>query len=253
MASDHHVEESNLSLAWGKALLLASARGRSEICPLVVHVTGFKESGEAQEEPTIRGALDNLLMKTGRQSVETVANTIFPASLWNREASRHLLFERYQRISPRLRKVRANNHGIYFERMIAGGPKRHPNQLDFAISTYLARRGVRRSVLQVGVFDPNQDHSAAALRGFPCLQHVSFSPVGGELRVNAFYASQYLVERAYGNYLGLCRLGRFVAHEMKLRLTRMTCLVGIAECEVPKKHVSSLLEAIGGVIDRPPE
>jgi hypothetical protein len=59
--------------------------------------------------------------------------------------------------------------------------------------------------------------------------------------VNAFYAMHYLVERAYGNYVGLCRLGQFVAHELRLPLVRMTCIAGIATCEVSKRKLGSLL------------
>jgi hypothetical protein len=128
--------------------------------------------------------------------------------------------------------------------MITGGPKGHENQLEFAIGTYLARDGVRRSVLQVAVFDPNRDHSAAAQLGFPCLQHVTFAPTDEGLCMNAFYATQYMVERAYGNYVGLCRLGQFVAHEMERHLVRVTCFTGIAECEMPKSKVATILTSL---------
>jgi len=43
-----------------------------------------------------------------------------------------------------------------------------------------------------------------------------------------------MVERACGNYAGVCRLGRVDAHEMNLRVMRVTFFTGIAECEVPK-------------------
>jgi hypothetical protein len=65
--------------------------------------------------------------------------------------------------------------------------------------------------------------------------------------VNAFYATQYMVERAYGNYVGLCRLGRFVAHELDLPLVRFTCFAGIAECEVPKTSLTALLATVDAV------
>lgn len=249
MAGEHYVEERNLSVAWARALRLTSARGRSEVAPLIVAITGFDESGGVEEEPTIRAALDTLLVSNGKQTVNTVANTIFPAALWNLEAPRDQLFDRYKRIAPRLKKAsRKNSRGIYFERMITGGPNGRKNQLDFAISTYLARSGVRRSVLQVGVFDPSRDHSAAAQLGFPCLQHVTFAPTKSGLCVNAFYATQYMAERAYGNYVGLCRLGHFVAHEMKVPLVRFTCFTGIAECEMSKNQLHGLMTTIDGVI-----
>lgn len=249
MSGEHYVEEGNLSVAWARALRLASARGRSEVAPLIVAVTGFDTAGDFEEEPRIRDALDVLLAGNGKQSVDTVANTIFPASLWNPKVPRALLFDRYKRIAPRLKKAsRKNSRGIYFERMIDGGPTGQRNQLDFAIGTYLARDGVRRSVLQVGVFDPSRDHSAAAQLGFPCLQHVTFAPTDNGLCMNAFYATQYMVERAYGNYVGLCRLGQFVAHELKVPLLRLTCVTGIAQCEISKNKAASLLTTIDAVV-----
>jgi hypothetical protein len=163
MMTDHYIEERNLSVAWARAVQLTAQRGRTEVAPLVVAVTGFDELGNFEEESKIRAELDAILAREGMQTVDTVANTIFPTSLWNPAAARLILFERYRRILPRLRKAsRKNSRGIYFERMISGGPSGKENQLDFAISTYLSREGVRRSVLQVGVFNPSRDHSAAA-------------------------------------------------------------------------------------------
>src|SRR5207302_7100954 len=138
------------------------------------------------------------------------------------------LSERYDRVLASLsRALRRNSRGLYFERFISGGPAGRENQLDFAISAYTARDSVRRSVLQLAIFDPHKDHSNAAQLGFPCLQHVTFAPTDHGLCVNGFYATQYMVERAYGNYLGLCRLGRFMAHELGQKLVRMTCFTGI--------------------------
>jgi hypothetical protein len=64
---------------------------------------------------------------------------------------------------------------------------------------------------------------------------------------------QYMVERAYGNYVGVCRLGQFVAHELKLPLARVTCFTGIAECEMPKNKLANLLGTINTLfgLDRP--
>ena len=249
MASEQFIEEANLSVAWARALRIASARGRKEVGPLVVSVTGFDTSGAFQEEPRIRRELDALLAGRGMQSVDTVANTIFPWSMWNPSAPRRQLFDRYSRIAPRLRGASGKNRrGIYFDRMISGGPTGNENQVEFALATYSARNSVRRSVLQIGIFNPAQDHSAAAQLGFPCLQHVTFAPIDDGLCLNAFYASQYLVERAYGNYVGLCRLGRFAAHELGLQLIRMTCFTGIAECEIGKGKLAKLLAAADEVI-----
>ena len=243
--SEHLVEEPGVSLSWGRALQRVARPGRKELAPLTVAITGVDEEGVLHEDPGIREALDRLLASRRGPSVETVANTIFPESLWNRDRPRSLLFARYKRIIQRVRNVRQNRHGVYFERMIANGPEGSENQLDFGLATYGKRRGVRRSVLQVGVFDPHQDHSTAAMRGFPCLQQLSFVPdKSGNLSVNAFYATQYMVARAYGNYVGLCRLGCFVAQELGLTLTRVTCHLGLAELDANKSALKEVLESI---------
>ena len=149
---------------------------------------------------------------------------------------------------PRLKKVTPrNNLGLYFQRMIASGPQDSLNQLEFVLNHYLSRKGVRRSALQISIFDPLKDHTAAPYLKFPCLQHVTFAPsAAGGLSVNAFYATHYMVERAYGNYLGLCRLGQFVAHELGLKLERVTCYAGIAQRDtaVSKGQLKPVLDAI---------
>lgn len=245
MHPEHYIEASNLSVAWGRALKSVSARGRKEVAPLIVSLTGFDANGAVVEDISIRRQLDMLLSAENSESIETVANTIFPFSLWNPAMPRDQLFERYKSIQPRIRKAsRKNIYGTYFGRMISNGAADRENQLDFVIRTYLSRKGVRRSVLQVAIFDPKLDHSSASLRGFPCLQHLSFAPTSEGLSVNAFYATQYVVARAYGNYLGLCRLGQFVASELDIPLLRVTCYAGICELDTTKRQIEPVLTAI---------
>jgi hypothetical protein len=246
MTSKHYIEEADLSVAWAKALRLACANGR-EVAPLIVSVVA-QEDGSIRETPSIRSEIEAVLKTAKKQSVETVAGTIFPQSLWNPKAPRAQLFDRYTRILPKLKTAnKLNRNGMYFERMIDGGPSAQPNQLEHIIATFTERSGVRRSMLQVATFDPKVDHSREARKMFPCLQHVTFAPSEGALNINAFYATQFLVERGYGNYLGLCRLGTFVAHELGLPLGRLTCLVGVAQCELSKGKLAGVLSALGKI------
>jgi hypothetical protein len=193
MPTEHFIEEESISMAWGRAALGVSARGKNEVVPLIVSITGFDSEGAPFEKPTIRTSLDTLLAQEGMQSIETVASTLFPQHMWNPKVDRGQLFERYKAILPKLRAATSkNSFGIYFERMITGGPKENSNQLDFIINSYRARKGVRRSILQLGIFHPVDDLSTTALRGFPCLQHITFVPTDSGLAVNAFYATQYI-------------------------------------------------------------
>lgn len=251
MMPEHFVESDNLSIAWAQAVRPMLVRGGpSEVVPMIVSVTGF-EDGVPQEDPTVRRVLDETLSALEMQSCHTVANTIFPESLWNPTMPRSNLFKRYETALPRLKKASTKNHkGLYFERLVTGGPAEHPNQLDFIIGEYTSRKGVRRSALQAAVFDAKLDQTRAAQVGFPCLQHVSFAPMDKGLSVNGFYASQYAFERAYGNYLGLCRLGRFVAHELGMPLKRMTCFTGIlrTDDDVRKTDLQTLAKAVETVL-----
>lgn len=249
----HYVEHKNLSLAWGRALQLVSAKGREEVVPLTISITGFDDSRCPNEDTAVRAALDATLESLQMQSCHTVANTIFPESLWNPARPRADLFKRYRQAFPKIQKASPlNKRGLYFERMTGTGTHGGKNQLDFILSTYLGRKGMRRSVLQVAVFDPERDHSAEPYLKFPCLQHVTFAPDDDGLCVNAFYAVQYMVQRAYGNYLGLCRLGRFVAHELKLPLKRVTCFAGVAQLDASKADVKTVLGAVEQALSKSP-
>jgi hypothetical protein len=236
------IEEANLSVAWARAIKMVTSRGTKELAPLVLSVTAF-DNGVPSEHPRVREAIDKLLAIEKKQSVHTVANTIFPVAYWNPKRSRADFFARYATTKARIKSAsKLNKLGMYFDRLVSGGPPGAENQLDFLISA--KRAGVRRSVFQAAVFNPQIDHSRAPRRGFPCLQHVQFAPAADGLHVNAFYATQYLIERAYGNYLGLCRLGAFVAHELGVPLARMTCFVGLAQLDLVKKRLGPILAAI---------
>lgn len=220
------IEEKNLSIAWGKAFLQVFKS--NEIAPLVVVIRGLNNA-EPPEVPAIRSALDSALKLDGKGlSCHEVANTIFPIRLWNDKVERELLYKRYCTIFSRIRKHPANRNGVYFQRLIAFGSDKNVengvNQLEHIIKTW-HRGNHRRSALQASVVDPHRDHTNQRQRGFPCLQQVAFAPVdNGGLSVTGFYAKQHMFERAYGNYLGLCRLGHFMAHAMELTLSEVICI-----------------------------
>lgn len=240
------IQETNLSHAWAQAFLAAATIGGGEISPLIVTVTGFIDNRPI-ETPSIRHMLDQALLSNKQSLCETVASTIFPQSLWNPSVGREQLFRRYKDLLPGLKQLEpSNKYGLYFERLIAfgSGPEK-VNQLDHIIRTYRGGNH-RRSALQASVFDPSMDHTNQPRRGFPCMQQVAFAPSGnGEMAVTAFYGVQHLFEKAYGNYLGLCRLGHFMAQELGLRLTRLTCIASVAKLgNVNKRDIQKLCQEL---------
>lgn len=237
------IRSDSLTSAWLAAIRFASEQPRREVCPLTVVVD--TPNGVLREEMAVRQRLDRLL--DGRNlSVETVAATIFPQSLWNPAKPRSELFRRYSALVKRIRSFPQNHRGVYFQRMIdypVDGESASVNQIEHVISTY-ENGNHRRSALQLGIFSPRVDHTNSRQLGFPCLQQVTFAPqtIHDSLCVTGFYAFQYLFARAYGNYLGLARLGRFVAHELQMKLGRVVCVAAVAKLEVPAAHLKSILE-----------
>ena len=249
------IEENNLSVAWGRAFLEVFNATGGEISPLVVAINDL-DNAEPPEIPAIRDVLDSMLKeKKNGLSCNEVANTIFPVSLWNPEISRKHLYERYLKVFPRVRKHTRNRYGVYFQRLISFGydkktQKRGVNQLEHIINTWECGNH-RKSALQASLCDPCKDHTHQRQRGFPCLQQVAFANIGkNNLQVTGFYATQYIFERAYGNYLGLCRLGHFMAHEMGLKLSKVICIATPAKRDVTKKNFKEFANKVEAALDR---
>ena len=255
------VSSEDLSTAWVSAFRhVVLARGR-EVGSLLVRIRGFHEN-KPVETPEIRAALDAALATSRKHLAETTAATLFPRSMWVPERPADDLYNRYRQLLPRLKKrSRENMYGTYFGRLIAFGidrPKAERpepvNQLARVIENYrlCAQRGAnpRRSALQAVIFDPFQDHTFQTRRGFPCLQQVTFFWTETQgLRVTGVYATQDIFARAYGNYLGLSRLGRFVAHETGRTLEEVQCFAGIPQCaDLTKSRARALLAQLEGFV-----
>ena len=247
------IDETNLSVAWSKAFL--TLWRSKEVAPLVVTIRA-SDSDEPAELPIIRQDLDRTLTELSQQSCHAIANTIFPQNMWNPTLSGAQLFCRYRKLIPYLKRHPANRNGLYFQRFVAYGSDKGAddgiNQLEHIIQVWKSGHA-RRTALQAAVFDPRIDHTRQRQRGFPCLQQVAFAKDDtGGLAVTGFYATQYIVEKAYGNYLGLFRLGRFMAHEMGLPFSKVTCIATPAvRGNVPKYKIAHLYETVSTTLEQP--
>lgn len=242
------IEARSVSEAYAKVLCHIADHPGKEVSPLILSVTGFGQGYEIPEDRDVRTELDLLLAAKEKLSVEDVAYTIFPQRLWMMaQGDRAKLFQYYAMACPFYRKHDSRNRrGLYFQRLVAYG--RGPcdgNQLEWILSQCNAREGVRRSMAQATTFDPEFDHDATAQLPFPCLQQMSFVRTKSGLVTNAFYATQQLFDKAYGNYLGLAQLAAFMAHEMKMPLIRLNVTVGVAKLE----RISKTDPALQPVLD----
>lgn len=226
-----------LSAAWAKALIKSYEAPGGILFPASIRFSA-SNGADGLEMPEVRRLVDEMLENPkkyipGESVVETVAGTIFPETLWLRSGGdRNTFYRKYESMLERIKKKQANRRGIYFQRLIAyrGDEQGALNQLEFIINTWRAGNH-RNSALQAGIFDPMLDHSNAHQLGFPCLQQIVFHPMGSNgckgLSIVAFYATQTLIEKAYGNYLGLYRLGKFMADAMGLELKEIMCSASV--------------------------
>ncbi len=245
------IDRTNLSQAWAAAFL-ACMQGSRALRPLVVTIGDFQPPAPP-EDFAVRDALNDMLASLGKVSIDVSAMMIFPYKPWVRRGKPGCPeFSKFcvSRLLPRLRKLdRRNQNGTYFERMMAFTGMRRSgirevNQLQFVLDLFQHHeRRPRQSALQIAIFDPAKDHTGQPVRGFPCLQQVSVAyDDDGNLAVNAYYPTQYIFDRAYGNYLGLCHLGEFLARETNLRFVRLTCFIGRpALGEVSQRDVDALV------------
>ena len=240
------VETTSLTSAWVGAFL--STYDNGDTSPLVVTITGF--TGMPPENLQVRARMDELLMTgSGTWRSQTTASTIFPASMWQPGVARDALYSRYLKVyDRRLQKIRQNSRGTYFQRLISYGPNKS-NQLERVIDAW--NRGIkRRSAFVTSVFDPETDQKPVPFLGFPCMHQVCFAPQENNgFAVTGFYAKQDIFDRGYGNYLGLARLGLFMADAFGRELTRVTCVASVAG--LTNRFNKGELAALAGELRRP--
>ena len=217
----------------------------------------------------IRAGVDRALERNGDQGVDTVAETIFPRTLymdpgfdWAPELSLHDqrtidhaasdLYGWYKSMLPVLLTDPANTRGTYFSRMVSWPGKKRDgtNQLTQVINRL---RSVHRSgqttnnTLDIDlsadcldaatILEGAQIYAATdkRSRGFPCLVHLDFSLLNGRLHCAAVYRHHYLMMKAYGNFLGLSWLMQFICQQSGFEMGELAVLAGLADCENRKQ------------------
>lgn len=168
------------------------------------------------------------------KSVETIANTIFPAGLYHRYGAPEFFDVFLDRV---LKKVRRNGRwsGYYFERLIQyPDPSGKPiNQLWRDIQRIRAGRALNK--FEMSPFDPARDVDGSPYGG-QCLSHLSFHLVPGTpktLILTATYRNQYYIEKLLGNLIGLGRLMSFIAKEGGVNVGDLTVNSTHAEIDQP--------------------
>lgn len=249
------VRAANLSTAW-----LEAVRGLDALAPrrAALHTMVTIEDPTV-EDLEIRADADRLLKELGLAPIETVANTIFPLGLAASSGSHEALVQRYRALYPELKsRYHANARGTYFGRLVAYPSATHPEGYDqlgeiiHRLSLEHARANAKTALYEATVreaggpedgpeeefaapesamiFTPGRDKLPVG--GFPCLSHCSFQlDRDARLHLLAHYRSHYLIERGYGNYIGLGRLQAYLCEQTGLGLGTLTVVAGYAQVE----------------------
>jgi hypothetical protein len=238
------VEAATLSKAWLETVELVVAAQQRKLFHTFTRI-----EQPLVEDPGIRRKCDLLLDHLGHPSVETVAGTIFPVPIAAGSKGPTELVERYRRTYPTLRRFNGNHHGTYFGRLIAyPGADGDVDQLVPLIEKLRREsvlNGPKSARYEVGVAAPEDlvplEAAAAAeihvaghdnsAMGFPCLSACSFQLDHGSVHLLAHYRYEFLIERGYGNYLGLARLLEYVSSSAGLSTGQITIITGRAHVE----------------------
>jgi hypothetical protein len=214
------------------------------------------------ERPEVTKAIDNYLgtrnipVGTRRQSCHTVANTIFPMSLYHPDSAdaAERFFRQAEAGAESRSHASSRGWGTYIGRLVAfPSPTGEAfNQLRFVLAQ-LRVADEWSDIAEVPLVQPEVDAGGLSLaieqdgsldrmrRGGPCLAHVSLTRVNGELTMTALYRRHEYESRAYGNFLGLARLQHFLAKEAGLRVGELTIVASHAVSEGPS--AASLLRS----------
>lgn len=249
----HFVAGTNIGDAWLSAFAAIDAAGGS-LVNLAVDI-----SDPCSEDLGVRGAIERALVGNrsiqNAQSMHTVANTIFPISLYRPEAEDAA--DRFMTNAARgergRRHARSRRWGTYLGRLIAyPSPDGEPtNQLSAVLSRLREPERHYSDIYEVPVAVPGDEDApcweadgctitaGATLhgdvrtdpfrRGGPCLAHLSVTlDKDGSVSMLALYRRHSYTPRAYGNFLGLARLLAFLAHESHHEVGSLMVVTGHA-------------------------
>ncbi len=156
-----------------------------------------------------------------------VINTVFPYKVLRNAPNRAAFYESYYRAANRLRrqKRRAGSWGTYFERLTKFGAKNDPvtiNQLENAIHKLSTWQTRPKGSIVFHLSSPHLDNLRP--RNGPCWQ---FGEIvwnqDDSLDLVAVYRNHDYYSKAFGNFIALGQLLKFVADESQKTSGKLIC------------------------------
>ena len=251
------IRGSSRAEAWLKAVKAIVQCEDWEAFHVVVEIADATKSGPNDSD--VETKVNDFLVAHEAQPLQTVAETIFPASEYRRYGKEGV-FEYYPNCV--YSEIKDGTWGTYAYRLVRRKSEQGEgsfNPLEVCIDklrNQLAKRPTFRSCYEIDVLDSGFDlHTYDGsidrnrLRGGPCLSHLSFkiSSDRRRLLLSATYRYHYYIERFLGNALGLGQLQKFVCNETGLEPGPILCVSSFAKVETKKwgkKEVQKLIRDV---------
>ena len=185
----------------------------------------------------------------GLLPAKDVAYTIFPHKLYKTKGNHRELFESYNRPNGLFARIqnRKPGWGSYFRRMTHYETRsgRTENQLKNIIHAIETRANISTAAYTIIIQKPGGETIRPL--GGPCLNYIAVqlepeNPI--QLGLLAVYRNHDFLERAYGNYWGLCNLASFLAEETGVACGPLTCISSQAYVKGNKKALRNLLDSM---------
>ena len=248
--------------AWMKAVKAITADKDWEAFHVVVEIADATNSGP--KDRAVEMAVNNFLVRFGSQPLQTVAETIFPASEYLRYGADGVYTHYPEKVYP---QIRDGKWGTYAHRLLRrkGADGHEFNPLEDCVrkmGEQLAASRTFRACYEINAVDSGFDlHTYDAgsdrrlIRGGPCLSHVGFRINGRRrLLLTATYRYHFYVERFLGNVLGLAQLQSFVCYQTGLEPGPIVCVSSLAKVETGpwgRKDVRALIRESAGIYGGP--
>ena len=225
------IEESNSLKAWKEGAKVLVQSG--EIYNLVTTIsdpTHFKLNWFSNYNPA--------RYKKGISTLSEVATTIFPYKFMSRNYSRIQLYEKYISVHEKSKKInKRTKHtwGTYFDRIIRFGDG-ESNQLEKVINALTTWN--RNPKANLVIHTSSIDLDTPKIMGSPCLQYIQLlCPNKNTISMLAIYRNHDFFSKAFGNFIGLGQLLKFVCNETNRRPGALVCHSAHAYYSSPKTQL----------------
>ncbi len=242
----HPVEAPTLSDAWLEAVrTILNSRG-TRLDNLIVSIE--HPSALNASDRVVCDTVDSFLRSKDLLPLITVANTILPGGFY-RDGGARAVYDEF----PESYYVTKSGWGTYAGRLFA--EKVVTSKGDFVRMERIVEKLKKnskaaikmRASYEVDVYDTvtteevslyQPEHDSKRDIGQPCLTHLSFKLNAKEETVSltALYRSQYYIQKALGNFIGLGQLLAFVAQETDLGVGYLTCHATQAELDLVSEN-----------------